>query len=141
MTKAKSEIKFDFWACQRPLTKKWGSGQVFNRIEKEIGKIDVAFGKTDNIPDEVKAIDLNTGYNWNKLPFWDNEFEFGYWDPPYDKMYKHEGIEIWRCCKRLAILHTYIFPRAWLKDAKREAMIAVTMGPLKQIRCLQVFRK
>ena len=137
----KSEIKFDFWACQRPLTKKWGSGQVFNRIEKEIGKIDVAFGKTDNIPDEVKAIDLNTGYNWNKLPFKDNEFEFGYWDPPYDKMYKHEGMEIWRCCKRLAILHTYIFPRAWLKDAKREAMIAVTMGPLKQIRCLQVFRK
>jgi hypothetical protein len=134
-------VEFNFWACQRPLTKKWGSGQVFSRIEKEIGKIDVAFGKTDNIPDGVKAIDLNTGYNWNKLPFKDNEFEFGYWDPPYDKMYKHEGMEIWRCCKRLAILHTYIFPRAWLKDAKREAMIAVTMGPLKQIRCLQVFKK
>ena len=135
------KIIFDFWACQRPLTKKWGSGQVFMRICKTLGNPDVVFGKTDNIPEGVFSVDKNNGYDWIKLPFKDNQFEFGYWDPPYDKMYKKEGQEIWRCCKRLAILHTYIFPRAWLKDAQRKAMIAITMGPLKQIRCLQVFEK
>ena len=135
------KIIFDFWACQRPLTKKWGSGQVFDRICKTLGNPDVAFGKTDNIPEGVFSVDKNNGYDWIKLPFKDNQFEFGYWDPPYDKMYKKEGQEIWRCCRRLAILHTYIFPHAWLKNAQREAMIAITMGPLKQIRCLQVFEK
>ena len=30
--KVKSNIIFDFWACQRPLTSTWGSGQVFERI-------------------------------------------------------------------------------------------------------------
>ena len=137
----KAEIKFDFWACQRPLTKKWGSGQVFNRILEQFGKPDVSFGKTDNIPEGEFYVDKTNGYDWLKLPFRKNHFKFGYWDPPYDKMYKHEGIEIWRCCKKLAILHTYIWPRAWLKDAERIGMIAITMGPLKQIRCLQVFRK
>ena len=131
----------DFWACQRPLTRHWGSGQVFQRIEKQFGKIDCAFGKQDQIPDSCFAVDKNTGYDWIRLPFKDNQFEFGYWDPPYDRMYKHEGMEIWRCCKRLAILHEYIFPIAWLKDAERVAMVAVTFGPLKRIRCLQVFKK
>jgi len=28
-----------------------------------------------------------------------------------------------------------------LKDSIREAMIAITFGPMKVIRCLQVFRK
>ena len=141
LTGKKFEIKFDFWACQRPLTHKWGSGQVFDRISRALGKPDVAFGKTDGIPEGVLAVDKNTGYEWSKLPFVDNQFEFGYWDPPYDKLYKQEGLEIWRCCSRLAILHTHIWPRAWLVGAEREAMIAVTMGPMKQIRCLQVFRK
>jgi 16S rRNA G966 N2-methylase RsmD len=134
-------IKFDFWACQRPLTHKWGSGQVFERISRSLGLPDVAFGKTDNIPDGVLYIDKSNGYDWVKLPFKNNKFKFGYWDPPYDKLYKKEGMEIWRTCKRLAILHTHIWPIAWLKNAKREAMIAVTMGPMKQIRCLQVFKK
>jgi len=136
-----SNILFDFWACQRPLTKKWGSGQIVSRIEKQLGSVDVAFGKTDGIPDTILAIDHNTGYEWRELPFKDNYFSFGYWDPPYDKLYKQEGIEIWRTCKRLAILHTYIWPRAWLNDAIREAMIACTFGPMKVIRCLQVFTK
>ena len=135
------EIIFDFWACQRPLTRKWGSGQVYDRIIKKFGSPDVVFGKTDGIPDGIKYVDLNNGYDWNKLPFKNNEFNFGYWDPPYDHMYKKEGMEIWRCCQRLAILHTYIFPRAWLGGAIREGMVAITMGPLKQIRCLQVFHK
>ena len=134
-------IKFDFWACQRPLTKKWGSGQVFNRITKTFGKPDVAFGKTDNIPEDVFAVDKNTGYDWIKLPFENSQFTFGYWDPPYDHLYKKEGMEIWRTCKKLAILHTHIWPRAWLKDAIRIGMIAITMGPMKQIRCLQIFKK
>jgi hypothetical protein len=56
-------------------------------------------------------------------------------------MYKNEGKEIWRTVKRLAILHIFIFPISWLKDAKRIGMIAITFGPLKQIRCLQVFEK
>lgn len=137
----KTQIIFDFWACQRPLTKRWGSGQVYGRIIKNLGEIDAAFGKTDGIPDGVLAIDTNTGYDWRKLSFPDSHFEFGYWDPPYDHLYKKEGQEIWRVCKRLAILHTFIWPRAWLVNAEREAMIAITMGPMKQIRCLQVFHK
>lgn len=141
-SKGKGKILFDFWACPRPLTGKWGSGQVYDRIVKNLGSVDVAFGKTDGIPDGVLAIDLNTGYDWKNLSmFKDNHFKRGYWDPPYDRMYKHEGMEIWRTRQELAILHTFIWPHAWLKDAERIAMIAVTMGPLKQIRCLQVFRK
>lgn len=146
-----TDIKFDFWACPRPLTGKWGSGQVWDRICKRLGQPDVAFGKTDGIPDGVKAIDLNTGYDWKDLSeFEDNQFDFGYWDPPYFDFDKHpermkffrpEGMEIWRTVKRLAILHVGIWPRAWLAGAEREAMIAVTMGPMKQIRCLQVHRK
>ncbi len=136
-----SRIVFDFWACQRPLTRTWGSGQVFDRLCETFGKPDVAFGKTDGIPNGVFSVDKKNGYEWASLPFADNQFTFGYWDPPYDKLYKREGQEIWRCCQRLAILHTYIWPRAWLKRAKREGMVAITMGPMKQIRCLQVFRK
>ena len=136
-----SDILFDFWACRRPLTHHWGSGDVFSRIVANIGIPDAAFGKTDGIPDGVTAIGKNTGYEWSSLPFEDNHFTFGYWDPPYDALYKKEGMEIWRVCKRLAILHTYIWPHAWLRLSQREAMVAITMGPQKQIRCLQVFKK
>lgn len=135
-------VTFDFWPCPRPLTGKWGSGQVFDRICKLFGKPDVAFGKTDGIPDGTEAIDLNTGYNWRDLGiFSDNHFNFGYWDPPYDKLYKPEGVEIWRTCRKLAILHTHIYPTSWFVNAKRVGMVAVTMGPLKRIRSLQVFNK
>ena len=103
--------------------------------------MDVAFGKTDQIPDDVFYVDKSNGYDWLKLPFTDNQFNFAYWDPPYDRMYKNEGIEIWRTVRKLAILHTRIFPHAWLMSSKRIAMVAVTMGPLKQIRCLQIFEK
>lgn len=153
MIKTSSGLKFDFWACKRPLTSHWGSGDVLIRLIKHFGRPDVVFGKQDQVCDSFKAIDLNTGYDWKKLPFEDNHFKFGYWDPPYyelDKegkatlkpsLYKNEGIEIWRTVNRLAILHTHIFPRAWLKGAIREGMVAITMGPMKQIRCLQVFKK
>ena len=134
-------IGYGFWPCQRPLTEKWGSGQVFERVEATFGRISVAFGKTDGIPKSVKFIDKSNKYDWLKLPFKNNYFEFGYWDPPYDRLYKHEGIEIWRTCRKLAILHTHVWPRAWLKNSRRVGMVAVTMGPLKRIRCLQVFEK
>lgn len=102
---------------------------------------DVAFGKTDGIPEQIFSVDKNNGYQWDTLPFKDNQFNFGYWDPPYDKLYKKECLEIWRVCRRLAILHTHIYPRAWMINAEREGMVAITMGPLKQIRCLQIFKK
>ena len=143
-TPAQSEaVKFDFWPCRRALTKHWGSDTVWPRIVKTFGMPDAAFGKTDGIPDSllVTAIDRNTGYDWTALPFPDDHFAFGYWDPPYDRMYKPEGREIWRVVRRLAILHTHIWPRAWLTGATREGMVAITMGPLKSIRCLQVFVK
>ena len=54
---------------------------------------------------------------------------------------KHEAIEIWRVCEKLAILHTHVYPRSWFKGAKRIGMLAVTFGPLKVIRILQVFKK
>ena len=141
-------VVFDFWACQRPLTHHWGSGQVWNRLCRKFGKPDAAFGKQDGIPGDlplgfkgIDFFDLSNGHDWNKLDLETNAYEFGYWDPPYDKLYKSEGKEIWRVCKRLAILHTFIWPRSWLRNAEREGMVAITMGPLKQIRCLQVFRK
>lgn len=134
-------VKFDFWPCPRAMTSHWGSGQVFERISRLFGSPDVAFGKTDGIPNGVMAIDKNTGYEWNNLPFEENHFTFGYWDPPYDKLYKPELLEIWRTCWKLAILHTHIYPTSWMPLARRTGMVAVTMGPLKQIRCLQVFEK
>lgn len=76
------QVRFDFWACQRPLTHTWGSGQVFERLSRNFGTPDVAFGKTDGIPEGVRSIDRKNGYEWAKLPFEDNKFDFGYWDPP-----------------------------------------------------------
>jgi hypothetical protein len=134
-------IDFQFWALRRPLTTHWGSGDVFPRLVSRYGCPDVAFGRTDGIPDGVKYVDRKNGFEWRSLPFRNDEFAFGYWDPPYDGLYKPEGMEIWRTCRRLAILHTFIWPRAWLLDAEREAMVAITMGPMKQIRCLQIFTK
>jgi hypothetical protein len=136
-----NEIKFDFWALARPMTKHWGSGGTLKRIEEHFGKIDIVFGKQDNIPEEYLAIDINTGYDWKQLPFKDNEFNFGYWDPPYDKLYKKEGQEIWRVVKKIAILHTFVYPISWFFNAKRIGMVACTYGPLKQIRILQIFEK
>jgi hypothetical protein len=107
----------------------------------------------DGIPEGPAKVDRSTGYEWNKLPFIDGQFDFGYWDPPYfvcDKdgkatlkpcLYKKEGQEIWRCCRRLAVLHTHVWPTSWLRGARRKAMVAVTMGPLKATRMLQVFEK
>lgn len=135
-------VEFGFWALSRPLTRTWGSGDVWARMCAELEETpDAAFGRTDQIPGRIKAVDRKTGYEWASLPFKDNEFRFGYWDPPYDHLYKAEAQEIWRTCRKLAILHTHVYPRAWLEAAKRKGMYAITMGPMKQMRCLQVFDK
>jgi hypothetical protein len=110
-------------------------------IAEGLGTPDAAFGVRDNIPAGVTGIDRSTGYEWVSLEFPDSHFAFGYWDPPYDHLYKNEGIEIWRTVRRIAILHTHIWPRSWLVGAIRRGMYAITMGPMKQIRCLQVFEK
>lgn len=125
------------------MTKTWGNGPRFwERLAANFGKPDVAFGKTDGIPDGVEFFDRNNGHEWKAMPdLHDNQFAFGYWDPPYDKLYKPEAIEIWRVCQKLAILHTHVYPTSWLRKAQRTGMVAVTMGPLKRIRILQVFEK
>ena len=142
---ASSAVIFDMWAAPRPKTKHWGSGILLQKITDTLGKPDVSFGKQDQVDgftvDIDPAVSPTVVADWRQLPFKDNQFEFGYWDPPYDKLYKPEGQEIWRCVRRIAILHTHIWPRAWLAGANREAMIAITLGPMKQIRCLQVFKK
>ena len=141
------------WALPRMMTKKWGSGDaLWNRMIPVIGEPDVAFGGTDGIPEGVLVVDLNTDYDWNDLPFKDDEFELGYWDPPYeytvDKdgmlhcgMYKPELKEIWRCCKRLAVLHTMSYPTSWFERGRRTHHIFLSFGPLKAHRALQVFEK
>jgi hypothetical protein len=137
-----------FWACPRPKTKHWGSGQVWDRNCKVFGTPDAAFGKTDGIPEGIVYYDLSNGYDWKRLPLPDNFHLFGFWDPPYFnddhtrfKMFKPEAQEIWRVCKRLAILHPMIYPTSWFAGGRREAMVAVTFGSLKIIRCLQIFTK
>lgn len=146
-------ITYGFWATQRPLTKTWGSGQVFDRLSKQFGEPDIVFGKTDNIPNGTFCIDKNPLHktkdvlvcSWDSLPYCTTKFNFGYWDPPYPPavkgLMKTEAQEIWRVCKKLAILHPYVYPRSWFKNAKRIGMIAVTFGPLKVIRLLQIFEK
>jgi hypothetical protein len=130
------------WALGRPMAKHWGSGGLWERIKRNFGSPDVAFGKTDGIPDYVIYYDKTNGHDWLDLKhIGDDTFEFGYWDPPYDRMYKPEGQEIWRICKKLAILHIMVYPTSWFKDARRMGGIAITMGPLKQIRFLQIFEK
>lgn len=118
---------------------------MFTRIEKQFGRPDAAFGVRDGIPEDVEKVDLAFGLDWKTLPFKDNQFAFGYWDPPYPPavkgLMKPEALEIWRTCRRLAILHTHVYPISWFPGAVREAMVAVTMGPLKVIRVLQVYRK
>lgn len=105
------------------------------------GEPDAAFGKTDGIPEGIVFFDRKNGHEWKNLKLPDDTFSFGYWDPPYDKLYKPECKEIWRVCRKLAILHTHCYPTSWMRNAIRTAGVAITMGPLKQIRFLQLFEK
>lgn len=142
---ASGRVKFDFWPCMRQMTRRWGCNQILQRLIENVGKPDICFGKTDGIPSNIITVDNDPAVNpthcidWKDLPFKNDQFEFGFWDPPYDKLYMPEYREIWRICKRLAILHQLIYLA--LKDGKRTHMIAVTTGPRMRIRCLQVFQK
>lgn len=142
------EIDYRIWAMRRELTSHWACKAVIKRLTKEISRPDAFFGKTDGVlEDGAVSIDLSTtgrptlNADWKHLPFSTNQFRFGFWDPPYDGLYKKDGQEIWRVCQSLAILHTYCWPKAWLVRATRTHMIYVSMGPMKQFRCLQIFAK
>ena len=104
----------------------------------------MVFGETDGAFD-VLTVDIDgkpsVVADWIRLPFKRDAFSFGFWDPPYDHLYKQEGREIWRTCRRLAVLHTHVYPTSWFEGAKREAHIGVSHGPLKQMRALQIFVK
>lgn len=141
----KDKVSWDFWVCPRQMTKKWGCKDIYSRIIHNLGQPDIVFGKTDGIFNDVVTVDIDPNVNptylfdWRSMPFEDNEYNFGFWDPPYDKMYPNEWKEIWRVCKRVAVLQQLIVVRP--VNCIREYMIAVTTGPYQRIRCLQVFRK
>jgi hypothetical protein len=117
------------------------------RISKAFGIPDAAFGARDTVEGTWQTIDIDLRNkpticaDWEALPFAENTFTFGYWDPPYDHLYKTEGKEIWRVCRKMAVLHTHVYPTSWFHHANRVAHIGVSMGPLKQMRAVQVFEK
>lgn len=141
------------WALPRPCTGHWGSGALLDRIEQVWGPMSVIFGKQDNVTgftvDIAQSVAPTVAGDWESLPFPDLTFESGFWDPPYEGYIGPDGdvhysrleksrIEICRVLSfRLLILHSLVYPCpvGW----KREAVIAVTYGPNKVIRCLQSF--
>ena len=58
-------IYFDFWPIPRPMTKTWGSGKVWERLCENVATPDVAFGKTDGIPEGVMVVDKKAGIEVN----------------------------------------------------------------------------
>ena len=142
------------WALPRPLTKHWGSGAIMERIKQVWGACDAIFGKQDQVQCRVTIdndikVKPTVVAEWSSLPFKDKVFSQSYWDPVYfsrigkDKVVKFQRQdnclrEICRVTsKRLLILHPLIYPcpKGW----RREAVIAITFGPNKMIRCLQSF--
>lgn len=115
----------------------------------------IIFGKQDQV--EGLTVDINPSNNptvvadWSSLPFRDGMLERGYWDPPYlgyigadsDVHYKRMDDCYREICRilsrRLFILSPLVYPAP--KGWHRIAVIAVTMGPNKVIRCLQGFEK
>ncbi len=83
------------------------------------------------------------------MPFENGRFSQGYWDPPYlgrvgedgDVHYSRLDASLREICRvlsrRLLILSPLIYPSP--DGFRRSAVIAVTMGPNKVIRCLQAF--
>lgn len=135
----------DLWATPRPRTAKWGCGELIAQVEAKFGEFDAFFGKTDGLPDHGISVDINQDgqptvvADWRNLPFADGKFNFAFWDPPYDKLYRPELREIARVCKRLALLHEYVQPliHGW----EGEAVLGITMGPNRRIRCLQIWKR
>jgi hypothetical protein len=143
------------WALPRPQTQHWGSGLLLPRIEGVWGAVDIVFGKQDGVYGFSIDNDIQTTpsvcANWQRLPFRDGQFRSGYWDPPYLGYIGDDGDvhysrlqacfeEILRVLnKRVFILSPLVYPcpDGW----KREAVIAITMGPNKVIRALQAFER
>ncbi len=143
------------WALPRPLTGKWGSGALLDRMIKVWGSPDIIFGKTDQV--EGFTVDLNPNVkpslvaDWANMPLSDKSYKVGYWDPPYlGHVDKAGGLHYSRLqpcyneiirvlSNKLFILHPLIYPcpRGW----KRIAVIAITYGPNKIIRSLQGFER
>jgi len=95
---------------------------------------DVYFGLTDGIDDpKAVTVDINPSHHptyvadWNHLPFKDEQFDFSFWDPPYDKRYDKGLREIARVTKRrLAILHQIVYPEyPMLSDWRKYAIIGI----------------
>lgn len=141
------------WAIERPKTRHWGSGIIQARIEKLWGTCSVIFGKQDQVEgftiDNDELAKPTVVADWAALPFRDGTFVSGYWDPPYlgfigkngdvhynrlDSCFK-EMCRVLQC--RITILSPLVYPcpTGW----KRDAIIGITFGPNKIIRCLQGF--
>ncbi len=135
-----------FWAMDRPRTSVWGAGRVYARAKRMFGAADLVVGRSDgwflgSITVDIRPEAAPTVVaDWSHMPFRDGAFEQAFWDPFYDGRYDPGLREILRVTRfRLLLLHTLIYPQAegWFK----EAMIAITLGPNKRIRCLQVWRR
>lgn len=143
------------WALPRPLTSHWGSGELLSRIEQVWGKCEVIFGKQDQVygltVDLQHKVSPSIVANWEKLPFKSESFASGYWDPPYlgyigkdgDVHYSRLQPSFFEICRviseRIFIFSPLIYPCP--SGFRREAVIAITMGPNKIIRCLQCFAR
>lgn len=132
------------WACPRQMTSTWGCPTIYKRMIAKFGKPDVCFGKTDGLPEDVETVDISPLSrpsilaDWKHIPVEDGHWEYGFWDPPYDKRYEPELREILRTLsRRIIILHQLVYPNplGWQKVA----IIGVTTGPNMRIRCLQVY--
>lgn len=145
-----------FWALPRPLTSHWGQGEeLLERISDTWGVPDITFGKQDQVVgftvDNDPTTDPTVVADWAALPFGDESFGYGYWDPPYlgrigedgDVHYDRLDGCLREMCRvlhtRLVILSPLIYPcpRGWV----REGIVAVTYGPNKVIRAVQSFRR
>lgn len=143
------------WALQRPNTKHWGSGMLLKRIAAIWGRPSAIFGKQDQVDgltiDSDESVRPSVVADWAALPFASNSLPSGYWDPPYlgyigvddDVHYsrlEHCRREISRVIsEHLLILSPLVYPN--LKGWKRTAVIAITYGPNKVIRCLQGYER
>lgn len=139
------------WACPRQLTRGWGCPTILERMNEFLGESpDIYLGLTDGIDDSsATTVDINPENNptvvadWNDLPFENDSFEFGFFDPPYDHRYDGGLRELVRVCsRRIAILHQLIYPqKPILSSWEKYAIVAVTTGPNMRIRALQIYDK
>lgn len=170
LAKPKAEIRRDFWSLHLPRkTYREGRGyygtypEGFVKKVKELGiwgdKVIEPFGgESDN---DTITIDINPDLNPDHVgdcrevlkKFYDNFADLILCDPPYDSQatekYSCPPISIYeiyddlvRVCKPggfIGILHTK--PPRKPKGTKLHALVAISMGPDRFMRCFQVFQK